>query len=182
MKRIESLQNPLVKHILQLREKSRLRKKTGLFVIEGVRELSLALKGGYPVTTVLLQPDIIPPDAAGLLKQMDPGTEIVEIPKTVYRKLACRGTTEGVLAIGRTKETALSGLRFGRDNPLILVAEAPEKPGNIGALLRTADAAGLDAVIIANPRTDLFNPNIIRASLGCVFTVAVATGSTREII
>ena len=73
-------------------------------------------------------------------------------------------------------------MAFATDSPLLLVAEAPEKPGNIGALLRTADAANIDAVIIANPKTDLYNPNIIRSSVGCVFTVPIATGSTTEVI
>jgi len=96
--------------------------------------------------------------------------------------LAYRSTTEGVLAIARSKTHALHQLKFKNDTPLILVAEAPEKPGNIGALLRTADAAHLDAVIIANPKTDLYNPNIIRSSVGCIFTNKIATGTTEEII
>src|SRR5690606_27512027 len=100
----------------------------------------------------------------------------------VYEKMAHRGTTEGVIALVRAKEHRLDGLEFSHKKPLILVAEAPEKPGNIGALLRTADAAGLDAVLIADPRTDLYNPNIIRSSVGCVFTTQVGMGSSQEII
>ena len=87
-----------------------------------------------------------------------------------------------MLAIVKTKELSLNKLEFKSKNPLILIAEAPEKPGNIGALLRSADAANLDGFIIANPKTDLYNPNIIRSSVGCLFTNNIATGSTQEII
>lgn len=107
--------------------------------------------------------------------------ELIEISREVYQKLAYRDTTEGVIAVAKSKELSVSDLKL-RENPLILVAEAPEKPGNIGALLRTADAAGLDAVIIANPKSDLYNPNIVRSSVGCLFTNSIATGSTSEII
>lgn len=183
MKRINSTQNPLVKHILQLKEKSRLRKKTGLFVVEGFREITLALKGGYILEQLLFQPETVPEDKIDrLLKAMTTATEVIEISKESYQKIAYRETTEGVLAIGKAKAQLLSDLKFKRENPLILIAEAPEKPGNIGALLRTADAADLDAVIIANPKTDMFNPNSIRSSVGCLFTNQLAVGSTVEII
>jgi TrmH family RNA methyltransferase len=108
--------------------------------------------------------------------------EFIRISKDAYQKLAHRDTTEGILAIAKTKSHNLSSIHFKSKNPLILVAEAPEKPGNIGALLRTADAANVDAVIIANPKTDLYNPNIIRSSIGCLFTNQIATGITTEII
>src|SRR5690606_19509174 len=108
--------------------------------------------------------------------------DLIEISKEVYQKLAHRDTTEGVIAIAKSKSHDLKAIQFNSKNPLILIAEAPEKPGNIGALLRTADAANVDAVIIANPKTDLYNPNIIRSSVGCLFTNSVAIGSTSEII
>ena len=91
-------------------------------------------------------------------------------------------TTEGVLAIAKSKTHDINNLKLNKENSLILVAEAPEKPGNIGAILRTADAANVDAVIIANPKSDLYNPNIIRSSVGCVFTNNIAMGTTTEII
>lgn len=117
-----------------------------------------------------------------LLTTVSPSTEVIFISTEVYQKIAYRTTTEGVIAIANAKTQGLSSLSFNKKNPLILIAEAPEKPGNIGALLRTADAAALDAVIIANPLTDLYNPNIIRSSVGCVFTNQIATGTTQEII
>ena len=179
-KHITSLQNPLVKHLIQLIEKSRLRKQSGQFVIEGKRELSLAIKGKYTIDTLLYYPELFSESEANALSHY--GIDIIEISKDVFQKLAYRNTTEGVIAVAKTKALALENLSFRSDNPLILVAEAPEKPGNIGALLRTADGANVDAVIIANPRTDLYNPNIIRSSVGCLFTNQIATGSTHEIV
>ncbi|WP_174688593.1 TrmH family RNA methyltransferase [Pukyongia salina] len=179
IKSISSLQNPLVKQVIQLLEKSRERRSTGLFVIEGRREIELALKGGYQLQTIMICPDIFSENASEI---NFPEKQHIEISPEVYQKLAYRKTTEGILAIAESKELSLDALRIKNENPLILVAEAPEKPGNIGALLRTADAANLDAVIIANPRTDMYNPNIIRSSVGCIFTRAIATGSTEEII
>ena len=108
--------------------------------------------------------------------------ELIEISSSVYKKLALRETTEGILAVAKSKDLSLKSVSFKNKNPLILVAESPEKPGNIGALLRSADAAGIDAVLIANPTTDIYNPNVIRSSIGCVFTTSIATGSTSEII
>ncbi|MEM7085441.1 MAG: RNA methyltransferase [Bacteroidota bacterium] len=182
-KQISSLQNSLVKQILTLTEKSRERKKTGLFVIEGQREVLLALKGGYELTTVLFCPKIASEmELSEIQNAMNASAEWTEVSSEVYQKLAYRSTTEGVLAIAKAKSLALSELNLPKENTLVLVAEAPEKPGNIGALLRTADAAQLDAVIIANPKTDLYNPNILRSSVGGVFTNQLAVGSTDEVI
>lgn len=179
-KSIFSIQNPFIRQLVQLKDKSRERKKTGLFLIEGEREIMLALKGGYKLESILFYPDVFSENQLNDLTNQQ--TNIIEISKEVYEKLAHRETTEGVLAVAKAKEHILNELKFTSENPLILVAEAPEKPGNIGALLRTADAANVDAFIIANPKTDLYNPNIIRSSVGCVFTNQIATGSTTEII
>lgn len=183
LKEISSLQNPLVKKVLVLKEKSRERKKTGFFILEGVRELQLALKGGYEIETIFFYKNIISEkDIVDQLQDFGLNPQIIEISKDVYQKIAYRETTEGTIAIVKSRLHSLENLIFKKNNPLILVVEAPEKPGNIGALLRTADAANLDGVIIANPKTDLYNPNIIRSSIGCVFTNRIATGSTEEII
>ena len=182
-KQISSLQNTLIKQTLQLRDKSRERKKTGLFVIEGLREIELALKGGYILKTVLFCSEIILDKALLIIKDLSPlEVEFIEITSEVYEKISYRTSTEGIVAIAKTQDLSLKNLALKGPNPLILIAEAPEKPGNIGALLRTADAANLDAVIIANPKTDLYNPNIIRSSVGCVFTRKIATADTSEII
>lgn len=177
MKQITSAQNPFIKQLVQLQEKARARKQSGTFLIEGRREIELAVKGGYEIETVLY------------LAETDFDFQIfgfsdfqkIEISKEVYQKLAYRDTTEGVIAVAKSKSLSLPDLELS-ENPLILVAEAPEKPGNIGAMLRTADAANLDAVIIANPKSDMYNPNIVRSSVGCLFTNQIATATTEEVI
>lgn len=178
LKQITSIQNPYIKSLVQLQEKAKARKQSGTFLMEGKREISIAIKGGYEMETLLFLPEICSETDAKVLSK---NAELIEINKEVYQKLAYRDTTEGILAVAKTKSMQLSDLKLSK-NPLILVAEAPEKPGNIGALLRTADAANLDAVIIANPKSDLYNPNIVRSSVGCLFTNQIATGTTSEII
>ncbi|GIZ10131.1 RNA methyltransferase [Flavobacterium sp. UMI-01] len=178
MKQITSIQNPYIKSLVLLQDKAKNRKQTGTFIIEGKREIEIAIKGGYEILTVLFYPEIC---SEKEVKKITDTTDLIEINKDVFQKLAYRDTTEGILAVAKTKSMDLSDLKLS-ENPLILIAEAPEKPGNIGALLRTADAAKLDAVIIANPKSDLYNPNIVRSSVGCLFTNQVATGSTTEII
>lgn len=180
IKTIFSPQNPLIKELSQLKEKSRLRKKTGLFIIEGKRELSFAIKGGYKIETLLFYPDLFSESEAKAMQHY--GIEIIEISQSVFNKLAHRQTTEGIIGVVNTKSHSLEDLKFKSKNPLILVAEAPEKPGNVGALLRTADAANVDAVIIADPLSDLYNPNIIRSSVGCVFTTQIAQASSTKAI
>lgn len=183
MKQITSVQNQIIKDFLKLQEKSSLRKKEGLFIIEGIKEIQLAIKGNYQLKSILFCPQIISQtEFEQHFNIIENNTDLIEISLDVYQKLAYRTTTEGVLAVAFIKNHQLTDLKFNAKNPLILIAEAPEKPGNIGAILRTADAANLDAVIIANPKTDLYNPNIIRSSVGAIFTNQIALGSTSEII
>lgn len=177
---VSSLQNTAVKRILLLQEKTRARRKENAFVVEGRREISLALKGGFKLKELFFNAELFP---AQKVEDLIPfPAEVTELSREVYEKVAYRGSTEGVIAIFEAKELSLESIQLKNENPLILIAEAPEKPGNIGALLRTADAAAVDAVLIANPKTDMFNPNIIRSSVGCIFTNSIATGSTAEII
>ena len=180
-KQISSIHNSYIKELFQLKEKSRIRKKTGLFLIEGQREISLALQGNYELEKVLFTQEIISISELENLIDIN-SVECIEISLEVYEKLAYRTSTEGVIAVAKTKQLSVEEIKFDTTTPLILVAEAPEKPGNIGAILRTADAANVDSVIIANPKTDMYNPNIIRSSVGCVFTNQIATGTTTEII
>ncbi|WP_422080789.1 TrmH family RNA methyltransferase [Ulvibacterium sp.] len=182
-KPINSVQNPLVKRVLALKDKSRERKKTELFVLEGQQEVQLAIEGKYELDTLLIHPDVCnDEDFLKSLENVSPRPEFIHISNEIYKKLAYRETTEGILAIARSKSHTLDSLVLYSENPFILIAEAPEKPGNIGALLRTADAANLDAVIIADPKTDIYNPNIIRSSVGTVFTNQIAMASTSEVI
>jgi RNA methyltransferase, TrmH family len=183
IKSITSLANPLIKEIVHLSDKAKARKESGTFVVEGLREIGLAIKGGYTVKTIVFCPGIT--TYQKILDHL--GTvifdlEMIEVTTQVYNKIAYRESTEGIIAMVKAKDHDLNHLSFATDSPLILVAEAPEKPGNIGAFLRTCDAAGVDAVIIANPTADLYNPNIIRSSVGGLFTVQIAMGSTAEII
>lgn len=179
MKQITSAQNPYIKSLVLLQEKAKARKQSGTFLIEGMREIELAVKGNYEIETILFVPEIT--SNLQISKFSNFQIDFIEISKDVFQKLAYRDTTEGILAVAKTKSVQLSDLKLSQ-NPLLLVVEAIEKPGNIGAMLRTADAAKLDAVIIANPKTDLYNPNIVRSSVGCLFTNQIAMGSTEEVI
>jgi len=179
MKQITSAQNPFIKQLVLLQEKAKARRQTGTFLIEGQRELQLARKGGYEIETALFVPELLSETEVRSLAGRQ--AELIEISREVYQKMAYRDTTEGVIAVAKSKSLLLNDLQLG-SNPLVLVAEATEKPGNLGALLRTADAAKLDAVIIADPKGDLYNPNIVRSSVGCLFTNQIATGTTQQVI
>ncbi len=182
MKNITSPHNKLVKYIRRLQEKSGFRRSEKKFVVEGRREVRLALEGGYMLETILFEPELYPYEQLEmLLETHNCQATVIQISREVYAKLAYRESTEGIIAVGQWKNHGLEDLNLS-SNPLILVAENIEKPGNIGAMLRTADAAAIDALIIANPITDVYNPNIIRSSVGGLFTVQVATGSTQEVI
>ena len=180
IKTISSTQNPTIKHFLTLNEKSRLRKKSGEFLIEGEREIFLAQAGGYVIEQLIFSGDIF--DVSKIADFGLDESQCIQVSSAVYEKLAYRKSTEGVIALAKSRVNTLESLEFSTSSPLIVVAEAPEKPGNIGALLRTCDAANVDAVIIANPKTDFYNPNIIRSSVGCLFTNQIASGTTSEII
>lgn len=183
VKQISSVQNPFVKKVLSLKEKSRERRKSGLFIIEGLREIELACKGTYSLQNIIFCAKIATEEnVQQLVNKIGYNPELIEVSEEVYQKLAYRKKTEGIIAIASSRNLELDQLTLKGKNPLILVAEAPEKPGNIGALLRTADAANIDAVIIANSNGDLYNPNIIRSSVGCLFTVNIAIGNTKEVI
>jgi TrmH family RNA methyltransferase len=180
MKEITSIQNSYVKDLLKLQEKSRERKKKGLFIIEGKREISLAIAADYEFDTILYFEELI--SEQEILHLFNANVHRILISKEVYQKLAYRDSTEGIIAVTKAKDFSLENIQFKIENPLILVAEGVEKPGNIGALLRTADAANVAAVFIANPKSDLYNANIIRSSVGCVFTNQIAVGTSEEII
>ncbi|NMH26650.1 TrmH family RNA methyltransferase [Flavobacterium silvaticum] len=174
MKQILSVQNSYIKSLIQLQEKARARKQSGTFLIEGRREIELAIAGGYKIRNVLFVPELT--TAEGI-----PADEAIEISPAVYEKLAYRESTEGMVAVAASKDLSLSGLRLPK-KPLLLVAESIEKPGNLGALLRTADAAAVDAVIIADAKSDMYNPNIIRSSVGCLFTNQIAVADSADAI
>lgn len=173
---ITSVQNPKIKKLVALQQKSSERRESGLFAVEGLRELQHCREGGYQVEALFWCPEILP-DLCGA----DKDTRVFQVTPQVYSKIALRDSTEGVVAEVRTKERSLEGLETG-SNPLIMVMESVEKPGNLGAILRSADAAKADAVLICDPLTDIYNPNLIRASIGAVFTVPTVACSSQEAI
>lgn len=170
---ITSLKNPKIKDLLTLSEKSRERRERGLFVVEGQREVSRALAAGYEAETLFVCEEFLREPLAAAPDKVFPVT------KAVYERIAYRGGTEGIVAVLRARERSLEELTL-RENPLILVLESVEKPGNIGAVLRSADAAGVDAVLVCDPLTDLYNPNLIRASLGALFSVPTLCCTSQE--
>ena len=197
---VTSAQNPKIKDLLALQEKSRLRRERGLFAVEGQRELGHCLNAGYVPETLFICGEVIAQAISssaanasniegkeGLeaivakAEALNPKLLLVQLPAFLYEKVAYRGSTEGVIAVMRSRELSLSDLAVN-ENPLIVVLEGVEKPGNLGAVLRSADAAGADAVLICDPLTDLYNPNLIRSSIGAVFTVPVVCCSTAEAI
>ena len=198
---ITSAQNPKIKNLLLLQEKSKARREQGLFVVEGRRELEHCLEAGFQVRTLFICPELAGNEAlSGAFARigsrsdaeerasfpaqpLSPAMEplIIEIPESLYRKVAYRESTEGIIAEVECKERRLEDLELS-ERPLVMVLESVEKPGNLGAVLRSADAARADAVIVCDPLTDLYNPNLIRASLGGIFTVPTVAASSEEAI
>lgn len=177
---ITSAQNQKIKDLLALQEKSKERRKKGLFVVEGRRELQHCIEAGYEPYTVFICPEILSEaDFDDIASKCT--CNVIEVPQHLYDKVAYRGGTEGVIAELRCKEMTLGSLKL-KENPLIVVLESVEKPGNLGAVLRSADASGADAVIVCDPLTDIYNPNLIRSSIGGIFTVPTVTASSEETI
>ena len=180
---ITSAQNPKIKDFLALQEKSRLRREKGLFVVEGRRELLHCLEAGFSPRTIFVCEEILGAgEMEAVLGAAGEGCTVFSVSANVYDRMAYRSGTEGVTAIMQARNLRLEELRFKNEEPLIVVVEAVEKPGNLGAILRSADAAGADAVIVCDPLTDLYNPNLIRASIGAVFSVPVVAASSAETI
>lgn len=172
---ISSLQNARVKHVVALQQKSSLRREEGLFVVEGQREIEHCIACGYEVVEVFT--------VDGL--QFTGDFPVTRVTPQVYEKMAYRGSTEGMIAIVKAKDHSISSVNrklLSVNNPLVVVLESVEKPGNLGAILRSADAANVDAVIVCDPLTDLYNPNLIRASIGAIFTVPTAVCTSEECI
>lgn len=167
--KITSARNERIRQVLELQEKSRTRRALGLFVVEGRRELEHCLEAGYELDSVFWCPEILPE----LPQELIGDVPVSELTAELYGKIAYRGGTEGLVARVKARPHTLEDLTL-KDNPLIVVLESMEKPGNLGAVFRSADAAGADAVIICDPLTDLYNPNLIRSSIGGVFTVQSA--------
>jgi TrmH family RNA methyltransferase len=183
--RITSLHNPRIKDVLRLQEKSAERRRQGLTLVEGYRELTNARQAGWAVATLFVCEDLAGPELAQQLaapaRLVPRPYEYLAVSAAVFAKLAVRERSDGVLAVLHTPRRTLADLVLP-ENPLLLVLEAVEKPGNLGAILRTADAAPAHAVLVGDPRTDLYNPNVIRASLGGIFTVPTVAAPMPEVL
>ena len=206
---ITSPSNPKIKRLLALQQKSSERRESGLFVVEGQRELQHCIDAGFEVDTLFVCPSLAPGQTvtasgnratlgivrggtASEAQRWGPkdvsggswpsaGARVYEVSENVYAKISYREGTEGVIAEVRAKERKLEELELP-ERPLVVVLERVEKPGNLGAVLRSADAAGADAVLVCDPLTDLWNPNLIRASIGAVFTVPCVACSSAQAI
>ena len=182
MEHLTSPQNPKLKKLLLLQDKSSARRKEGLFVVEGQRELMHCINAGYQADTLFLCPDMLTPhQQQQLLCHIPDGVTVFSVTPPLYEKIAYRGSTEGVVAEICSVSKSLHDLQLPPD-PLVVVLESVEKPGNLGAVLRSADAAKVDAVIVCDPLTDLYNPNLIRSSIGAIFTVPCVACSSQECI
>ncbi len=175
---LTSTQNPKIKSLLAL-DKPRERRKQQLFIIEGKREIQWAIEAGYKINNLYFCEEIIPYEELGVVLTTD--KLVTGVSKEVFDKIAVRENSGGVIAVAEMKTHTLQQIKLSK-NPLVLILESVEKPGNLGALLRTADAAGIDAVIICDPQTDFYNPNVIRSSVGCVFTTPIASATSEETI
>jgi TrmH family RNA methyltransferase len=180
MELITSTGNPRIKNIVKLQEKAAERRMQGSIVIEGGREIGLAMEAGLVITELYVCPE--------LKRVNEPGSEeifrnmpVIEVTKEVFAKIAYREGSDGLIALARPGVNPIEKIKLS-ENPLVIILESVEKPGNLGAILRTADAAHADAVIICDPKTDIYNPNVIRASIGTVFTCQVAVTSTEEVM
>ena len=175
---ISSLQNLSVKKLVKL-SKARERKAQNLFVIEGARELSLAMAGDYSIEELYVCKELFLntryPDVLDTIDE----DKIIEITTQVFEKVSYRKSSDGLIALAKPKTHTLTDIQLS-DNPFVIILESVEKPGNIGAILRSADAVAVDAVIICDPQTDIYNPNVVRSSVGGLFTVQTAVCTTQE--
>ncbi|QVL57530.1 MAG: RNA methyltransferase [Simkaniaceae bacterium] len=183
---ITSLQNPKVKQVVKLRDK-RERDRTQAFLIEGYRELSRAVKGGIPLLSLFYSPDhFLGSNENALIQEIQgQGVEAYQVNKNVFEKISYRDRPDGLLAVASQTHLTLEDLdyKFSKEHPpFFLIAEAIEKPGNLGSILRSSDAAGVDALLVCDRCTDIYNPNVVRASVGTLFTVPVLEVTSEEVI
>ena len=182
MEQITSTQNQKIKNLVLLQQKSSERRKAGLFVVEGQREIMHCVTNGYVIDSLFTLDEALGMDILcqqTILSGSAPMVYLVN--QKVYEKIAYRGGTEGIIATVRIKEHTLADLQLS-ESPLVVVLESVEKPGNLGAILRSADAAGVDAVIVCDSLTDLYNPNLVRSSIGAIFSVPCVACSSDECI
>lgn len=172
---IESAQNPKIKNLLKLQEKSRERKKQDLFIVEGIQENQLAIEAGFLPEEFFIC-DRIFNNAIEMS-----GFRTIQVSPSLFDKIAYRGTTEGIIGVFQIKKTLLDEIDL-KENALVVVLEAVEKPGNLGAVLRTCDGAGADLLIVCDTLVDFYNPNVIRSSVGTIFTNQIVSAEKEEVL
>lgn len=179
MEQISSPQNSRIKNIAKLATKAKERREQQLFIIEGARELSLALIAGYEIDSIFVCPELFSKTEYPQVLDSIDQNKLFEVTVPIFQKMAYREGSDGLLTLAKPKGNSLRQLNLPA-NPFIIILESVEKPGNLGAILRTADAAKADAVIVCDPATDIYNPNAIRSSVGCSFTVQTAVCTSEE--
>ncbi|MFV0530902.1 MAG: TrmH family RNA methyltransferase [Flavobacteriales bacterium] len=174
---LESIHNPRIKNLISLQQKSSERKKQEAFVVEGIKEMEMALQSNFELLEIYYCETVFTEnyflEKIALKKRF-------KITQKLFEKISYRNTG-GILAVFKTKNTTLEDLEL-KENPLIIVLEKIEKPGNLGAVLRTADAVCADVVIVCDPVIDLYNPNVVRSSIGCIFSVSVVKTTSEKAI
>jgi TrmH family RNA methyltransferase len=170
---ISSLQNPFIKQLVKLRDDKKQRQVNKIVLVEGWDEITLAITSGYKPRTLLIAPELTTRQFNNF------NIETLTVTSAVFKKVSVRENPDGWMAVFPTPGKTLEDIKLG-SKPLLIVAETVEKPGNLGAILRTADAAGVDALIVSDPRTDIYNPNVIRASRGTLFTVPTVETSNMD--
>ncbi len=168
---IESFQNNKIKNVTKLLTDNRFRKKSKVFVVEGQQENERAIEFDFEPVEFYICENIF----SGNL----PEGKIHYVSDKVYEKIAYRGSSEGIIGIYRTKETDLSSFK-AKDNSTVIIVEGVEKPGNLGAILRSCEAFGIDALIVSDGKTDFYNPNVIRSSVGCLFGMQVFQADNQQ--
>ena len=178
---INSASNPRIRNILKLQANSRDRREQNLFVIEGYREISRAQASGIEIRELFVCPELDRQGRSEELFEQDKSMLLTEVGVNAFSRIAYREGSDGLIALAVPRNLKLNDLKLSV-NPLILILESVEKPGNLGAIMRTADAAGIDAVIVCDPLTDIYNPNAIRSGVGCIFTRQVVICTSSEAI
>lgn len=175
---IVSPSNPRIKNVIKLKEKASERRAQDVVVVEGFREIRMAREYGYDIKTLFLCETIFQKKQKDILQNIP---HLVKVSKEVFEKIAYRENSDGLLALVKPRHLRLQDLKLSA-SPLLVVLESVEKPGNLGAILRTVDGAGADAVIVCDPKTDIYNPNVIRSSIGCVFSRQVVAAGFDEVV
>lgn len=177
--KITSRQNPRYKTLLKLKDKKH-REKSKQFLIEGCREISRALQADFVMEDLYVCEELFLGDMEKTVMHSFPESKVFFFPKDMFERLSYRDRPDGLIATAPTKHLTLQDIKLSK-NPLVVVCESIEKPGNLGSILRSSDAVGVDCVIVCDKKTDIFNPNVVRASIGTLFSTPVVEATKEEV-